>query len=121
MDLSRRRASARPQAELSRLRTQLRLIVPLLAIGEGHPDAELLLGALSETTADVDPLLSVLEPSTLVAVRAGLKHAAAQEFNEARSEFLVAFHRLSLLLQQDAPRRLEAGNEQTKRWPRVQD
>jgi len=116
MDLSRRRGSTRPLAELSLLRTQLRLIVPLLAIGERHPDAGLLLGKLSETLADVDALLSVAEPDTLIAIRMGLKHAAAHEHNEARSAFLVAFHRLSNLLQQDMPRRLEAADEPTKRW-----
>lgn len=115
MDLSRHRAGSRPLAELSRLHDQLRLIVPLLAIGEEHPDADLLLTELSETVADVDALLSVVEPESLLAIRAGLKHAAAREHNESRSEFLVAFHRLSHLLQTDIPRRVAAADEPTQR------
>lgn len=119
MDLSRRRAGSRPLAELSQLHAQLRLIVPLLAIGEEHPDAGLLLTELSETAADVDALLSVVEPEALLAIRTGLKHAAAHEHNESRSDFLVAFHRLSYLLQTDNPRRIAAADEPTQRLPPV--
>ncbi|MGH3434304.1 MAG: hypothetical protein ACRDQB_15855 [Thermocrispum sp.] len=119
MDLSRRRAGSRPLAELSRLHAQLRLLVPLLAVAEDHPDTGLLLGKLAETLADVDALLTAVEPLTLDIARAGLKHATAREHNEARSAFLVAFHRLSGLLQADNPRRLAAADEPTERWTPV--
>lgn len=110
-----RAAVSRPLAGLTLLRTQLRLLVPLLAVGEGHPDTGMLLDELRRTLADVEGLLSVAEPRVLVAIREGLRHATAAAYNESRSEFLAAFHRLSILLQDGNPRRLEAADEPTER------
>lgn len=91
------RAVARPLSGLSLLHTQLRLIVPLLAIGEEHPDTPLLLATLRDNADSLDAQLHAAAPDAREAVWAGLKHAAAHEFNEARSEFLAAYHRLSTL------------------------
>lgn len=91
------RAVIRPLSGLSLLHTQLRLIVPLLAVGEEHPDTPLLLAAVSDTADSLDAQLRAAAPDARDAVHAGLKHAAAGEFNEARTEFLGAYHRLSIL------------------------
>jgi hypothetical protein len=108
--------SRRPFDDLSRLHEQLRLLVPVLTVAEQHPDIDLLLSRLGDTAARIEPLLAAAEPFALQAVRAGLKHATAAEHNEARSEFLAAFHRLSVLLQTGNPRRRSASDEPTKRW-----
>lgn len=97
MNTEPRRAVIRPLAGLSLLHTQLRLIVPLLAVGEDHPDTPLLLNALRDTAERLDAELRAASPDARAAIQAGLKHAGAREFNEARSEFLAAYHRLSVL------------------------
>lgn len=113
MDITRRTG---PIDDLSRLHHQLRLLVPVLTVVEHHPDIDVLLGQLADTVAGVEALLAAAEPMALQSVRAGLAHAKAAEHNEARSAFLAAFHRLSILLQTGNPRRRSAVDEPTKRW-----
>lgn len=101
---------------LAALRHQLHMIVPALTVGEGRPEMTPLLAALRATTARVEALLTVAEPEALAAIRSGFEHAAAAEHNEARTAFLTAYHRLSVLMHADRPRRPEAAHEPTKRW-----
>lgn len=75
-----------------------------------------LLATIRTTAARAEGLLRVVEPIALSSIRAGLEHAAAGEHNESRTEFLTAYHRLSVLLHKDRPRRVEAADEPTKRW-----
>lgn len=103
MDRPRSHALTRPLARLGLLRKQLQLIVPLLALAEGHPDTGMLLARLSETAAGFDAILTAAAPQARDAIQTGLKRAAAEEYNEARSEFLAAYHLISVLLQPRRP------------------
>lgn len=105
-----------PLRTLTELRDQLHQLVPALTVGEGDPEMAPLLATVRTTTSDAEALLAVAEPIALTAIRAGLEHAAAGEHNESRTEFLTAYHRLSVLLHKDQPRRVEAAHEPTKRW-----
>lgn len=95
---------------LARLRDQLHMLVPALAVGEGQPGVDSLLAALRATTDSAENALAALEPDALSSIRAGLEHAVAGEHNESRSELLAAYHLLSMLLHHDEQRCIEAGD-----------
>lgn len=100
------------------LRDQLQVLIAALTVGEGDAKAEALLAAVASTVDDAADVLAATEPDALHAVRAGFAHAAAGAHNESRTDFLVAFRRLSVLLLADTSRRPEAADEPTRRWPR---
>ncbi|WP_158884475.1 hypothetical protein [Amycolatopsis anabasis] len=87
-----------PAPELVRLRSQLRVLIPVLTVGEGRPEIPEMLAALRETAAQAEIRPDVTEPEILAAIGAAMGHAAAGEYNETRSELLAAYHRLSARL-----------------------
>jgi hypothetical protein len=106
-------------ALLARLHTQLRLLIPALTVTEGGRQAEVLLARMRESTNEAAHTLSAVEPVVLAAIEAAMRHAVAGEHDEARTELLNAYHRLSVLIHRE-PRRAEAAHERTRRW-RVSD
>lgn len=103
------------RALLARLHSQLRLLIPALTVTEGGRQAEVLLARLRESTNEAARTLSAVEPIVLSAIEAALGHAVACEHDEARTELLNAYHRLSVLIHRE-PRREEAAYERTRRW-----
>lgn len=116
MNAPARRAGLSPRASLSLLRDQLHVVVPVLTVGEGNPQLAQLLATLRTTASGMADLLAAAEPTAQAAIGAGLEHAVAGEYNESRTEFLIAYRRLSILLHQHPDRRASAAGERTQRW-----
>ncbi|MFF6008418.1 hypothetical protein [Prauserella flavalba] len=108
--------SADPLAVLSRMHTQLRILVSALTVAPDTPQVAAMLAGLADTTAAATELLSAAEPGTLAALRRAFGHAQARRHNETASELAAAHGRLALLLHRDRPRRIAAAEEPTLRW-----
>lgn len=106
----------RPMDVLTRLHTQLHLLIPTLILAQDRPETSTMLVGLRETTSQATHLLAVADPVILAAIHAGLRHAAAGEHEDTRSELLAAYRRLSVLIHRDLPRRAAASHERTRRW-----
>lgn len=87
-----------PLDELTQLREELHLTVPLLTLGEGDPRVIPILAGLRATVERTQQTVEAAEPDALCALRSGLAHAAAGEHNESRTELLNAYRLLSALL-----------------------
>ncbi|GAA1025802.1 MULTISPECIES: hypothetical protein [Amycolatopsis] len=104
-----------PLAVLYRLHHQLRVLSPVLTVAPGRPETKAMLDGLAETVSEAAGLLSTAEPAALAALRQAFDHARAGRGNEATSELITAYGRLSVLLRKDAPRR-DSTDEPTVRW-----
>ncbi|MFD2472199.1 hypothetical protein [Amycolatopsis silviterrae] len=104
-----------PLAVLYRLHHQLRVLSPVLTVAPGRPETQVMLDGLAETVSEAEGLLATAEPAALAALRQAFDYARAGRGNEANSELITAYGRLSVLLRKDTPRR-DSANEPTVRW-----
>ena len=105
-----------PLAVLYRLHHQLRVVSPVLTVAPHRPETKTMLDGLAATVSEAAGLLATAEPAALAALRQAFEHLRDGRVNEAMSELVTAYGRLSVLLRRDAPRRDEAAHEQTVRW-----
>ncbi|WP_211226817.1 hypothetical protein [Amycolatopsis benzoatilytica] len=105
-----------PLAVLYRLHHQLRVVSPVLTVAPNRPETKAMLDGLAATVSEAAGLLATAEPAALAALRQAFEHTRADRVNEAMSELVTAYGRLSVLLRQDSPRRDEAAHEPTVRW-----
>jgi len=105
-----------PLAVLYRLHHQLRVVSPVLTVAPNRPETKTMLAGLASTVTEAAGLLATAEPAALGALRQAFEHLRAERPNEAMSELVTAYGRLSVLLRRDSPRRDEAAHEPTVRW-----
>lgn len=90
-----------------RLLAQLRLLVQVLVIGAGTPEAATMVAGLRQTTTQAAGMLAVTAPDAFTAITAGLAHADAGEFSQARTELLAASRSLRGLTRRGLPGQAE--------------
>lgn len=79
-----------PQPVLTVLKTQLRMLVTVLALDDTNIAADIMLAELAQQVADTEALLSRIAGAALREIRSGLAHAGDSRRDDARAAFLMA-------------------------------
>ncbi|NKQ54511.1 hypothetical protein HFP15_16650 [Amycolatopsis sp. K13G38] len=80
---------------LAGLRTQLRMLVTMLAIDDTNIAVDVMLAELAHQVSAMESVLSRVAGPALREIRSGLAHADGRRRDDARADFLMAAQRLS--------------------------
>jgi len=87
------------------LHTQLNILVTVLALDGNDTELATMFAGLADTAASAEPLLACVDPVVSLEIRSALTHAGRGHRDNARSDLLIASHRLARLLRR-TPRSL---------------